>query len=166
MRYRFAVAVGESLMRYLAPVVLALLLGAGVFEAAIALEWIPVGPQPGDNARFEGVVMAAADLALVAGVVISIVLAIRDRRNVVAALFPLAAAGLMIARYYTFDTYYLPDLTRYSEGSFSPTWVYGVALGCVPAWFFSLARPRFGFQIGALVILLCLFTESLFGIGK
>src|SRR4030095_16029712 len=83
--------VRESLMRYLAPVVLALLLGAGVFEAAIALECIWVGPEPGDNARFEGVVMAVADLALVAGIVISIVLAIRDRRNVAAALFPVAA---------------------------------------------------------------------------
>jgi hypothetical protein len=152
--------------RFLELVVLFVLLGAAAYEAAIALEWIPVGPEPGENARFEGLVMTAALVALLAGMTISVVLAIRDRRSVPAALFPVAAAALMVARYYTFDTYYLPDLTRYSEGSFSPTWVYGVALGCVPAWFFSLARPRFGFQIGALVILLCLFTESLFGIGK
>ena len=106
--------------------VLVVLLGAAAYEAAVALEWIPVGTEPGENARFEGLVMALASLALLAGVAISLVLAARDRRSVLAAMLPGAATALMVAVYYTFDTYYLPTLTRYSEsGAFSPTWVYG-----------------------------------------
>ena len=148
-------------------VVLLVLLGAAAYEAAVALEWIPVGTEPGENARFEGLVTALAFLALLTGAVISLVLAVRDRRSVLAALLPGAATMLMIAVYYTFDTYYLPTLTRYSEsGAFSPTWVYGVAIASVPAWFFSLAKPRIGFVVGAAVIILCLFTVIFVGIGK
>jgi hypothetical protein len=146
--------------------VLLVLLGAAAYEAAVALEWIPVGTDPGENARFEGIVMASADLAILAGIVISLVLAAQDRRAVPAALFPAAAAVLMVAHYYTFDTYYVPTLSRYSEGSFSPTSVYGIALASVPAWFFSLAKPRVGFVLGASVMMLCFFMTNLFGFGK
>lgn len=121
--------------RFLEVAVLLVLLGAAAYEAGVALEWIPVGTEPGENARFEGLVMASALLALWAGIVISFVFAAQDRRSVPAAAFAVAATVLMVARYYTFDTYYLPDLTRYSEsGSFSQTWVYTVAIACVPAW--------------------------------
>ena len=155
-------------LRFLELSVLVVLVGAAAYEAAIAFAWIPVGSQPGENARFEGLVMGLALLALGAGFVIALVLATLNRRSVRAALFPLAAAALMVARYYTFDTYYLPDLTRYSEssGPFSPIWVYGVALASVPAWSFSLAKPRVGFVIGAAVIFFCFFTSFLFGLGK
>jgi hypothetical protein len=147
--------------------VLLVLLGAAAYEAAVALEWIPVGTEPGENASFEGLVMALSSLALLAGVGISLVLAARDRRSVLGALLPGAATALMVAVYYTFDTYYLPTLTRYSESAaFSPTWVYGVAIACVPAWFLSLAKPRVGFVVGSAVIILCLFTVIFVGIGK
>jgi hypothetical protein len=153
--------------RFLELVVLLVLLGATAYEAAIALEWIPVGTDPDGNARFEWLVMTAADFALLAGMIMVVVLAIRDRRSGAAALFPVAAVALMVARYHTFDTYYLPHLTRYSEsGPFSSTWLYGVALASLPAWFLSLSNPRVGFVIGAAVMFLCLFTWSLFGIGK
>jgi len=147
--------------------VLLVLVSAAAYEAAIALEWIPIGSQPGQNARFEGLVMGLALLALGAGFVIALLLATLNRRSVRAALFPLAAAALMLARYYTFDTYYLPDLSRYSEsGPFSSIWVYGVAIAGVPACILSLAKPRIGFAFGALVMFLCFFTAALFGIGK
>jgi hypothetical protein len=153
-------------LRFLELAVLLVLLGAAAYEAAVALQWIPVGTEPGDTARFEGIVRGLAVLALLAGIVISVVLAVRDRWSVSAALFPFAAAALMIARYYTFDTYYLPTLVRYSDGSFSPIWVYGVALFSVPAWFFGIAKPRTGFEIGATMMFLCLFTVTWYGIGK
>jgi hypothetical protein len=88
---------------------------------------MPVEILPGESARFEGVVMVSAFIALLAGVVISLVLAAMDRRSVPAALFSVAAASLMVARYYTFDTYYL-SLKRYSDsGVLSSTWVFLVA---------------------------------------
>jgi hypothetical protein len=147
--------------------VLLVLVSAAAYEAAIAFAWIPVGSEPGENARFEGLVMGLALLALGAGFVIALLLATLNRRSVRAALFPLAAAALMVARYYTFDTYYLPDLSRYSESDpFSSIWVYGVAIASVPACLLSLAKPRIGFAFGALVMFLCFFTAALFGIGK
>jgi hypothetical protein len=153
--------------RFLELAVLLVLLAAAAYEAAVALKWIPLGTLPGEDARCEGLVVASALLALLAGIAIALVRAARDQRSILAALFVVAAVALMVARYYTFDTYYLPTLTRYSEsGSFSPTWVYGVAIACVPAWFFSLAKPRVGFLIAAAVMILCLVTVSLVGIGK
>ena len=153
--------------RFLELSVLVVLVGAAAYEAAIAVAWIPVGSQPGENARFEGLVMALALLALGAGFVIALLLATLNRRSVRAALFPVAAAVLMVARCYTFDTYYLPDLTRYSEsGAFSSMWVYAVAIASVPACLLSLAKQRIGFAFVALVMFLCFFTATLFGIGK
>ena len=145
---------------------LLVLLGSAAYEAAIALQWIPVGTEPGDNARFEGLVISLALLAFLGGIVISIGLAVRDRRSVVGALIPVAAALMMIARYYTFDTYYLPTLTRYSEGSFPASWVYGLALASVSACVLSLMKPRIGAVIAAGVIFLCTFTVTFFGFGK
>ena len=153
-------------LRFLDVAVLLVLVGATAYEAAIALEWIPVGTEPGENARFEGLVMTLGLIALAAAFVASLALAARNRRSPRAALFAPAAATLMVARFYTFDTYYLPDMTRYSEGEISSTWVYGLALASVVAALSSLARPRFGFVIAAVVIFLCLLTESAFGIGK
>ena len=37
---------------------------AAGYEAAVALEWIPVGTLPGEGARFEGFFLATALLAL------------------------------------------------------------------------------------------------------
>jgi hypothetical protein len=36
----------------------------------------------------------------------------------------------------------------------------------VPAWFFSLAKPRLGFVLAVAVMILCLITVSFVGIGK
>jgi hypothetical protein len=142
------------------------LICAAAFEAAIALTWIPIGTEPGEGARYEAFVMTSALVALVAGFVISLALAARDRRSVPAAFFPVAAAALMVARYYTFDTYYLPTMTRYSEGEISATWVYGLSLAALAAAFAGFAKPRIGFPFAALVIFLCLLTASAVGIGK
>jgi hypothetical protein len=159
--------VRRSLTRYVPLAVLVVLLGAAAYEAAVALKWIPVGTLPGENARFEGIVLVAALLVSLAGIVILLVLAARARRSPAAALFPVAGAALLVARYYTFDTYYLPSLTRYSEsGSFSATWVYGVAIAGVAAWLLALGKPRLGYAIGAAVLFLCTFTIAFFGFGK
>ena len=152
--------------RFLELTVLLVLLGSATYEAAVALQWIPVGKEPGDDARFEGLVMSLALLAFLGGIVISIGLAARDRRSVVGALIPVAGAVMMIARYYTFDTYYLPSLTRYSEGSFSTSWVYGLAIASVSACVLSLVKPRIGAVTAVVVLFLCAFTVSFFGIGK
>jgi hypothetical protein len=153
-------------LRFLELAALLVVLGAAAYEAAVALKWIPVGPEPGDSARFEGLVMILAALALLAAALISLVRAAQDRRSLPAALFPIAAAALMVARYYTFDTYYLPTLTRYSSGEISSTWIYGLAVAGLAASILSQLRARVGFLVAPVVILLCLITASAVGIGK
>jgi hypothetical protein len=142
------------------------LVGAAVYEAGIALERIPLGTQPGEGARYEGLVMAAAAIAMLAGVAVSLMLAARGRRSIPAAFFAVAAAALMVAHYYTFDTYYLPTLTRYSDsGSFSSAWVFSLAIVCALTSLLAFARPLFGFMASAVVIPLCLFTTVFAGFG-
>jgi hypothetical protein len=142
------------------------LAGAAVYEAGIALEWIPLGTEPGEGARYEGFVMVAAAIALLAGVVVSLMLAARKRRTVPAAFFGVAAAALMVAHYYTFDTYYLPSLIRYSDtGSFSSAWVFSVAVAGALASLLAFARPFFGLIATAVVIPLCLITIVFAGFG-
>ena len=73
----------------------------------------------------------------------------------------------MVAHYYTFDTYYLPTLIRYSDsGSFSPAWVFAVAIAGALASLLAFVRPRFGFMATAVVIPLCLLTIAFAGLGK
>jgi hypothetical protein len=153
-------------MRYIPLAILLLLTGAAAYEAAIALEWIPLGTDPGEGAQYEGFVMASAAIAMLAGVGVSLVLAARGRRRMPAAFFALAAAALTVAHYYTFDTYYLPTLTRYSDsGSFSPAWVFSVAVAGVLASLLAFVRPLFGLMATAVVIPLCLFTIVFAGFG-
>jgi hypothetical protein len=147
--------------------ILLVLAGAAVYETAVAIEWIGVGSEPGEGARYEGIVMVFAALAMLGGTVTSLVLAARGRRSALAGLFAVAAAAVMVAHYYTFDTYYLPTLRRYSDsGSFSPTWVYSVAIAAALASLLALARPTPGLIVTALVIPLCLFTVVFAGLGK
>ena len=153
-------------VRKAALLILLVLAGAAAYEAAVALEWIPVGTQPGEGARYEGYVLVFAVGATLAGVVVSLMLATRRQRSAPAAFFAAAAAALMVAHYYTFDTYYLPSLTRYSDSaSFSPTWVYSVAIAGALASLLALERSRIGLMASAIVSLLCLFTIVFSGFG-
>jgi len=150
-----------------ASLILLVLAGAVAYEAAVALEWISVGTEPGEGARYEGFVMVVAAIAMVAAVIVSLGFAARERRSVPAAFFAVAAAALMVAHYYTFDTYFLPTLTRYSEsGAFSSAWVFSAAIAAALASLLALARPLFGFMATAVVISLCLFTIVFAGFGK
>ena len=153
-------------MRYAALLVLLVVSGAAVYEAAVALEWISLGAEPGEGARFEGFVMAAAAIAMIASVVVSLMLARRKRRSLPASLFAVTVAVLMVAHYYTFDPYDLPSLIRYADsGNFSPGWVFSLALAGALASLLSLARPPFGLMATAVVIPLCLFTIVFAGFG-
>lgn len=156
-----------TFVRRAALLIVLVLAGAAVYEAGVALEWIPLGTEPGDGAPHEGLVMAAAAIAMLAGVIVSLMLAARDRRSAPAAFFAIAAAAVMVAHYYTFDTYYLPTLSRYSDsGSFSPAWVFSVALAGALASLLAWARPLFGFMATSVVIPLCLVTIVFAGFGK
>ena len=124
-----------------------------------------MGSQPGDDAPGQAVVTIAALLALLTGIVATLV-SRRILRRWPATLVPIAAAAYMVAQYYTFDSYYLPSRTRFSDtGSISSVWVYGVA---VVALIFALVirrRPSVAPVLTPILLLICAGTVLAQGFG-
>jgi len=141
---------------------------AAVYEAAVALQWIPVGTVPGQGAAHEGWFMGMAAAASLLGIGLCIRLAFAGGRCRSAVPLAAVTAAWMVAHYYTFDTYYLPTLSRYSDpgGAFSATWVYIVGAAAGAASLLALVRPRVGFAGSAVTMLVCLFTIVFAGFGK
>lgn len=134
---------------------LVLIVGGAAYEAAVALGWISIGQLPGEGAPGEGEILAVAVVAVLAGIAFSL-FASRDNR-LVAGLAP-AAAILMAARFYTFDSYYAPALRRASEGGVvAAGWVYVLVALAVLAGVLALFRPRLAF-VGVPVMFLCALT--------
>jgi hypothetical protein len=132
---------------------------AAVYEAAVALEWIPVGTVSGEGARFEGVFMVAGGLAMLAGIITSLFLVRANRRSMPGVLFGAVAAALVAAHAYTFNTYVLPSLVRYTEsGMPSATWVGWIVAAGLLSSLFSLLFPPIGFAVTSAVLAVCFFT--------
>ena len=141
------------------------LLAAAAYEAAIALEWISMGRQPGDDATGQAPVTIAAFLALLTGIVATLV-SRRILRPWPAALVPAAAAAYMVAHYYAFDPYYLPALRRFCDGGAVPAaWLYGVVVAALVATFAIRRRPSTAPVLTPLVLLVCAVTVLAQGTG-
>ena len=161
MRTIFAISKGASI----GWAVVVVLLAAAAYEAAVALEWISMGAQPGDDAPAQGVVTIAAFLALLTGIVATLI-SRRILRRWPATLVPIAAAAYMVAQYYSFDSYYLPGLTRFSEtGSISSFWVYGVALAALIVALAIRRRPSVAPVLTPILLLICGGTVVAQGFG-
>ena len=161
MRTIFAISKGASI----GWAVVLVLLAAAAYEAAVALEWITMGPQPGDDASGQGVVTIAAFLALLTGIVATLV-SRRILRRWPATLVPIAAAAYMVAQYYTFDSYYLPSRTRFSDtGSISSGWVYGVAVAALIVALAIRRRPSVAPVLTPILLLICGGTVVAQGFG-
>ena len=141
------------------------LLAAAAYEAAVALEWISMGRQPGDDATGQAVVTIAAFLALLTGIVATLV-SRRILRPWPVALLPLAAASYLLAHYYAFDSYYLPSLRRFSDsGSVSSAWVYGVVVAAVLVALAITRRPSVAPVLTPILLLICAGTVVAEGFG-
>jgi len=155
---------GLSRLDWLATGVLLVIVIAAAHEAAVALQWIPVGTLPGEGTRFQGIFRAAGWLAMLAGFVVSLLLAGANRRPTPGVLLGAAAAALVAAHAYSFDTYDLPTLVRYTEaGAPSASWVAKVAAAGLLASLSCLVQPRIGFVLTACVLAVCLFTFTFTG---
>jgi hypothetical protein len=76
---------------------------AAAYETAIALRWIPLGTQPDEGARFEWFFLIAGGLAMLTGVVVSLLLAVANRRWTPGLALGAVASALVAAHAYTFD---------------------------------------------------------------
>jgi hypothetical protein len=134
--------------------VLCALVGATVYETLVALGAIELGYVPGDGPPGEGLVLSIALVAMLAG---GGLVAFRPPAPFGALVAP-AAAAFLVARFYTFDPYYLPTLRRMSDGGLvSPALVFAVAALALCAAAITLARPRAGRFMAPPVILACAF---------
>ena len=130
----------------------AALIAAAGYELAVALTWIPVGSVPGDEPVGRPFAEAAGSLAMIGGVVYFVVVAGRNRpRHWVDALIPLAVAALLVAHFYAFDSYFFPNLQRFSESGIAPGWVYGLAASAILSSTALVAWPRGGRALAVIV---------------
>jgi hypothetical protein len=144
------------------------LFAAAAYEAAVALEWIPMGSQPGEDPPGQAVATTAAFLALVVGMGLGAAAALRMRATPrwPAVLVPAAAVAYLTAHFYAFDPYYLPTLRRFSDqGSVRPAWVLGVAVSALLDALAVGVRPRVGFALMPPVLFVCAVTVVAEGIG-
>jgi hypothetical protein len=141
-------------------VALAVMAAATLYEAAVALQWIPVGDVPDEGARFEWFFLIAGGLAMLTGLVVCLFLGAEKRRSTPGVALGAVAAALVAAHAYTFDTYLLPSLVRYTDSGTLPsaTWVAGVVAAGLLSSLFSLMYPAIGFVATAVVMSICIFT--------
>jgi hypothetical protein len=94
-------------------VVLAVLVACAAYQAVDAANLLEPGSQSGYGPAGSTEFDIAALVGLVAG---TVTLAVGGHRSRLAPLVPLAAAGFVAARFYSFDPYYAPNLRRMSDG--------------------------------------------------
>ncbi len=161
MRTIFVITKGASI----GLAVVLVLFAAAAYEAAVALEWISMGSRSGQEAPGQAAVTIAAFLALLTGVVAT-VLSRRILHRWPALLIPVAAAAYMMAHYYAFDSYYLPSRTRFSESSsVSNVWLYGVVVAAVIAALAIRRRPSVAPVLTPILLLVCAGTVIAEGFG-
>jgi hypothetical protein len=137
------------------PLVLAVLAVCTVHQVAVAAGWIAMGPEGGDDPRGTTAVVIAALVALVAG---AVALGATGRSRL-APLVPLAAVAFVVARFYTFDSYYAPALRRMSDGGLvAPGLIYALIMATVVVAALIARRPRAAPAGAALVVALAFVT--------
>ena len=114
----------------------ALLLLGTVYEALVAAKVIELGELPGEGAPGEGYVLASALIVMLLGVPLAVALTARPTALEQFAALLLASVAFVVARFLTFDPYYLPTLRRISDGGLLPAW-----------WIVSLALLGVGMAV-------------------
>jgi sulfite exporter TauE/SafE len=151
-------------MRIAVGLTLGVLVGASLYEALVALGVIELGSQPGEGPRGEQAVALIAVCAMLVAAGLALVAALGARVPFV-ALLPPAAAAFLVARFYTFDPYYLPALRRFSDdGMLPPGLVYGMVALAIGAGLLTRVNRRLGAALSVPVILACaLFAQVVVG---
>lgn len=156
----------RGVTRALVLAVVAVLVAASAYEAAVALGWLTLGPEPGQGPPAEGIVLFAALAAMLAGAVASSLGSGRDRTWAGARVLGPASAAFVLARFNSYDPYYAPSLRRFSEDGFVPDWWVFTLVGlAVVGALVAGARPGLGRLAGALVPLLSALTALAMGVG-
>jgi hypothetical protein len=145
-----------------------LLTVAAIYEAAIALQIVSMGKRPGDGAAGEGYVLLIALLAMLVGsfVSLSFVSSRSLKSKKIASLVAPTAAAFVVARFYTFDDYFLPDLRRMSEdGNVAGSWIVALVVFALVTAVVTKVLPRIGIVMTSVVLLASAVLTVGVGIG-
>jgi hypothetical protein len=149
---------------WLPAVAVAVLAAAAAFELAIAFGAIGIGGSPGEGARGERVALVAALVALLAGGIWAITSAGGSHSGspVPAGLLAPAAGAFLLARFYSYDPYYAPELRRMSDGGLVPaSWIYVLVALAVCAGALTARRRSAGLAVTAPLLLVIGVTALL-----
>ena len=151
-------------MRLVVSGALGVLAFATAYEALVAFGVIELGSLPGEGPPGEQTVALIAVLTMLVAAGLSLFAALGARLPLL-PLLPPAAAAFLLARFHTFDPYYLPTLRRFSDdGMLAPELVYGVVALAVVAALLTLVQRPAGAALSAAVVLACaLFAQVLVG---
>jgi hypothetical protein len=144
---------------------LIVVVAAAAYEAAVALGVIALGSEPGDGPPGEEIVLTAALLAMLAVAFLAAWWSRRGHRVALAELLAPAGAAFLVARFYSFDPYYLPTLRRASDdGLVAPELVFLLTGLALVAGLLVRLRPRVGLWLTSPVMVGCaLFAWVAFG---
>jgi hypothetical protein len=147
--------------------IVGLLLAATAYEAAVALKWISMGSAPGEGAPGEDVIRWLGTVAIPVASFYSASLAVRSHPSVAAdSIIPVAAAGLVAARFYSFDPYYLPTLRRFSDaGVVADALIYALLALALLVAVLIRVRRRLGLGAAAVLLVVCVGTLVFMGGG-
>ena len=144
--------------RVIVVVLLAVIGAATTYQALLAAGVVGLGSTPGEGPPGADAALAIGLLAILLGAVVAAWLAGRGRPAGAAALLAPAAATFLVARFYSYDDYYLPTLRRASEGGIlAPELVYGLLALALGAGILAGFWPRAGLALTVPTMLACGF---------
>jgi hypothetical protein len=133
-------------------IVPAYLLGAAAYELALAA---------GGRTDDRGGVVLAALFAMLAGAGLALMsISVATPVWPIVALAP-SGAAFTLARFYTYDDYYAPQLRRYADnGSVQPAWMFVLVVAAVVAGVLAWRLPRIGAVVTAAVLVALVGTTA------
>jgi hypothetical protein len=128
------------------------LLGAAVYELALAA---------GRHTDGRGGIVLAAIFAMLAGAGLALMsISVQAPVWPIVALAP-SAAAFTLARFYTYDDYYVPHLRRYADnGAVSPAWMFVLTAAAIVAGVLAWRHPRVGGAATAGVLIALVGTTA------
>ena len=153
--------------RVLTAAVTLMLLAAAISEAAIALRIVGLDRSTGGWDARDLLVVAACCVLVFGGPVFTAAAFTRlaDGLRSSLPLVALATGALVVARYYSYDSYYWPDLIRMSEGILPGWWIALLVALALGAAVLSWRDLRTSLYLTGIVMFLAGPTVFVAGLG-
>jgi len=138
---------------------IALILAGTAYQALFALEVVTLGDLPGEDPPGYQLGLAAGLVGMLMGAILGPIVALSSDERRVSLALPPAALAFVVARHFTFDSYYGSDMVRFSEqGPISPEWLVFLAVWAAIATWTTKHVPSLGPPLTSVLLLTCAAT--------